>query len=204
MWIEQLASKRASVGAAKCVAISKTPFTKPALKKARKLGVETRNLRRFEAPDIITLAPCLSLHYLCSYNRVSLTFFDSFGDTGMRHELDDELNDLIWNNLKYRLSDQVVNFDDVTRHRSIGEFITNLIDAYYASNISEDFFVPELNKTYIFSFAGECAADIMTGKGQSRRLGGATFWVSFSSFFDCATNLDAATSYSNESGTLDF
>jgi hypothetical protein len=44
-WIEELASKAVSVGAAKVIAISGSGFTAPACEKAQRLGVEVRELR---------------------------------------------------------------------------------------------------------------------------------------------------------------
>lgn len=43
-WIEQLASKQASIGAARTIAVSSTGFTKPALDAATKYGIEARTL----------------------------------------------------------------------------------------------------------------------------------------------------------------
>ena len=44
-WIEELIAKRDSIGASATVAVSSSKFSKPALEKARALGIETRLLR---------------------------------------------------------------------------------------------------------------------------------------------------------------
>lgn len=52
MWIEQLAEKQRSVGAAKTIAVSSTGFTEPARKKAAQKGIELRTLRKIKPKDI--------------------------------------------------------------------------------------------------------------------------------------------------------
>lgn len=197
IWIEQLSEKRKSVGAAKCIAVSLSPFSKPAVKKAASLGVELRNLRSFDRAELMSLAPITSLHYLCKFDHVSITFSDAFGEKNEFFARDAELNDKLWNQLGHKLTDRLVNYDGSARARSIGEYLINLIDAVYDHSKKDSFFVPELNKKYIFSFVGECAAEINLG-GKRYRLGGATFWVSFSSFFDALTRIDSASFYSAE------
>lgn len=199
MWIEQLATKRASVGAAKCVAISQSPFTKPAIRKAERLGVELRNLRRMKVQDIKSLAPTVSLHYQCKFERVNLTFEQGMGENGEVLEIDDELNRLVWGRHKHGLDDRIVRYDCSPHHRSIAEYLMNLIDAYYASSSKGDFFVPTLGKKYRFSVAGNIAANIRIGEDYYR-LGGAAMILEFSSFFDCATRMDAAAAYSSPRG----
>lgn len=44
-WIEELATKAVSVGAARVIAVSSSGFTGPAREKARRLGVEVRDIR---------------------------------------------------------------------------------------------------------------------------------------------------------------
>jgi hypothetical protein len=51
-WIEELASKAVSVGAARAIAISSSGFTAPAITKAHRLGVEVRELRQLTASTV--------------------------------------------------------------------------------------------------------------------------------------------------------
>lgn len=51
-WIEELDSKRRSMGADKAIAVSPVGFTAPALRKASALGIETRELKELSASDI--------------------------------------------------------------------------------------------------------------------------------------------------------
>jgi hypothetical protein len=51
-WIEQLASKRQKIGAAKTIAVSATGFSKAAIKTAKSLGIELRTLAKVSAADI--------------------------------------------------------------------------------------------------------------------------------------------------------
>lgn len=51
-WIEELASKRDSLGVARTIAITSSRFTAPALTKARRLGIETRTISSISAEDI--------------------------------------------------------------------------------------------------------------------------------------------------------
>ena len=53
-WIEQLASKKSSVGADKTVAVSAAGFSEPALAKAKRLGIETRTLKKLKPKDTRT------------------------------------------------------------------------------------------------------------------------------------------------------
>lgn len=51
-WIEQLATKRQKIGAAKTIAVSAAGFTSSATKTARSLGIELRTLANVSAADI--------------------------------------------------------------------------------------------------------------------------------------------------------
>ena len=51
-WIEQLASKRQKIGAAKTIAVSATGFTASALESAKHFGIELRTLSEIVAADI--------------------------------------------------------------------------------------------------------------------------------------------------------
>ena len=51
-WIEQLATKRSKIGAAKTIAVSSAGFTKSAAKSAKQLGIELRTLSEISAADI--------------------------------------------------------------------------------------------------------------------------------------------------------
>jgi hypothetical protein len=51
-WIEQLATKRTKIGAAKTIAVSATGFTSSAIKSAKLLGIELRTLSEVSVADI--------------------------------------------------------------------------------------------------------------------------------------------------------
>ena len=51
-WIEQLATKRQKLGAAKTIAVSAAGFTAPAIETAKRVGIETRVLAQVSASDI--------------------------------------------------------------------------------------------------------------------------------------------------------
>ena len=51
-WIEQLASKRDDVGAAKAIAVSSTGFSSAAERKARFMGIETRRIIDIDESDV--------------------------------------------------------------------------------------------------------------------------------------------------------
>lgn len=51
-WIEQLATKKTKIGAAKTIAVSSTGFTEPAILSARHYGIELRTLSEVSAADI--------------------------------------------------------------------------------------------------------------------------------------------------------
>jgi hypothetical protein len=51
-WIEQLATKRHKIGAAKTIAVSATGFTGSAIETAKQVGIETRVLSQVSAADI--------------------------------------------------------------------------------------------------------------------------------------------------------
>lgn len=51
-WIEQLATKRMKIGAAKTIAISSKGFTKSAVESAEKIGIEVRTLSQVTLQDI--------------------------------------------------------------------------------------------------------------------------------------------------------
>jgi len=196
MWIEQLSSKRASVGAAKCVAISQTPFTKPAIKKAAKLGVELRNLKTLALNDVFQIAPMMSIHYLSSFLSVNLTFREGMGENGKVLPFDDNMNNLIWNKLKFGLEDLVIKYEHKSNKQTIASFLIDLINVLFCNTLekNEKKFIPKLKEVYIFSFAGECPVDLIV-QGKKYRLGGAAFRVKFSTFFDATTKIDAASIY---------
>jgi len=52
-WIEQLAQKRQSVGADRTVAVSHSPFTEPAKRKAVQLGIELRTFSELDADELL-------------------------------------------------------------------------------------------------------------------------------------------------------
>ncbi len=52
MWIEQLATKRQKIGAAKTIAVSSSGFTSSAIRSAKHLGIELRTLSEVSASDI--------------------------------------------------------------------------------------------------------------------------------------------------------
>ncbi|GEM_PF-4589489 len=60
-WIEELASKRDSVGADRVVAVSSSGFTRPAREKARALRVDLRSVEQFEGPKAAQAVAGLSL-----------------------------------------------------------------------------------------------------------------------------------------------
>lgn len=60
-WIEQLASKRDSIGASVMVAVSSVGFTQPALEKARFYGIETRLLREVSEDAIHNWAQTIDI-----------------------------------------------------------------------------------------------------------------------------------------------
>ena len=51
-WIEQLATKREKIGAAKTIAVSSSGFTEPARKTASLKGIELRDLREISSDEI--------------------------------------------------------------------------------------------------------------------------------------------------------
>jgi hypothetical protein len=52
-WIEQLATKRFQIGAAKTIAVSATPFSEPAIRAARLHGIELRRLEDRIGEEIV-------------------------------------------------------------------------------------------------------------------------------------------------------
>lgn len=53
-WIEQLATKKRKIGASHTIAVSRTSFTKPAIKSARQLGIELRVIKTIRDEDILS------------------------------------------------------------------------------------------------------------------------------------------------------
>lgn len=62
-WIEQLAQKRASVGADRTVAVSQSPFTEPAKRKAAQLGIELRTFSELDADELLGEAYSLVFYF---------------------------------------------------------------------------------------------------------------------------------------------
>jgi hypothetical protein len=56
-WIEQLATKKEKIGAAKTIAVSSSGFSEPAKITARAKGVELRNLRKITDDEILSWLP---------------------------------------------------------------------------------------------------------------------------------------------------
>ncbi len=54
-WIEQLVTKRDSIGAVKTIAVSSRGFSEPALRKAAHYGIEARVMREIEPADVVRL-----------------------------------------------------------------------------------------------------------------------------------------------------
>lgn len=57
-WIEQLAAKKASIGASATVAVASSGFTAPAIKKAEASGIELRTLAKATAQDFVDWLGC--------------------------------------------------------------------------------------------------------------------------------------------------
>jgi hypothetical protein len=56
-WIEQLATKKEKIGAAKTIAVSSSGFSEPAKITARAKGIELRNLREITDEEILSWLP---------------------------------------------------------------------------------------------------------------------------------------------------
>jgi Restriction endonuclease len=87
MWIEQLASKQRHVGAAKCIAVTSSIFTKPAVKKARHYGIELRHVKRIDEETIIKWAPIRTWFY--NYKLIDV-------DLGFAHDGKIEVNQQLY------------------------------------------------------------------------------------------------------------
>ena len=75
-WIEQLASKRNSVGADKVVAVSSSGFSEPATKQAKSYGIEIRRVEDITRSDFTDWIPTeFSEHF----ERTSIVFGFSYG-----------------------------------------------------------------------------------------------------------------------------
>lgn len=93
LWIEQLASKRRALGAAKCVAISSTGFSVPAIKKAERLGVELRTLKNINKDTIERWTSGNSWFYQRRISDLSFTFEEAMDLTSAKmFHLDKRLN----------------------------------------------------------------------------------------------------------------
>jgi hypothetical protein len=60
MWIEQLATKRDKLGAAKTIAVASSRFSESAIRTAALMGIELRTLRDITADDISSWVPIAS------------------------------------------------------------------------------------------------------------------------------------------------
>ncbi len=79
-WIEQLATKRNNIGAARTIAVSSTGFSAEAQKMARHHGIELRHLSEVSASEINQLMKLdfvLFPHKRCSVARVAFRWFQS-------------------------------------------------------------------------------------------------------------------------------
>ncbi len=79
-WIEQLATKKANIGAARTIAVSSTGFSAGAEAVARQLGIDLRQMSEVSASDInqlMRLDFVLFPHKRCSIGRVGIRKFRS-------------------------------------------------------------------------------------------------------------------------------
>ena len=75
-WIEHLAQRRDSVGVDRVIAVSSTPFTKPAQVKAKRLGVELRTLVEVDADRLLGDAYSMAFRFERRKHDNTLMEFD--------------------------------------------------------------------------------------------------------------------------------
>lgn len=134
-WIEQLATKRDHLGAAKCVAVSNSEFTKPAIMKAEALGVELRVISDLDDNAIAALAPLRTWFYEYRLTYVS----PSYARRGII-ELDEDLDRKVNRALAKKecdLHSKVLQSRSSGPRVSLSMYIENLINQAY-ENVSDE------------------------------------------------------------------
>lgn len=72
-WIEQLATKKQNIGAAKTIAVSSSSFSAPAIKSAETYGIEVRTIEKISVDDIKSWVKFKSIEHVM-YRAILKTF----------------------------------------------------------------------------------------------------------------------------------
>jgi len=124
-WIEQLATKREKIGAAKTIAVSSKGFTKSAIKSAHLYGIELRRISEITDDEIIKQwmeNVIITIEYL-DYLLISVQFHF---DTGTRIEglqLSPEIQERIW---KQNFEAEIIFAKDTNTSYTIGAIVKSL------------------------------------------------------------------------------
>lgn len=88
MWIEQLATKRDKLGAAKTIAVASSRFSESAIRTAALMGIELRTLRDITADDISSWVPKLILNNVFLHTKLRRMYAIIEGPNGGTFELE--------------------------------------------------------------------------------------------------------------------
>jgi len=193
VWIEQLATKQRHVGAAKCIAVTSSGFTAPAIAKANSLGIELRHIKKIDDDVILKWAPLRTWSYHYTLESPSLAFLDANGEYSP--DRDEELNVALAE--KHYLEDRILISKETSSSISVTDYILDLVNrAISEMPVEKRQFIP-MNKPLLMSFAGspqycvECFDTL-------HDVSGAAFWITFKNFVEHSLKPTAAYTYSNE------
>lgn len=198
LWIEQVHSKQNALRAAKCIVVSSSGFTKPAIKKATMYGIEIRNLKKINQEVIKNWAPLRTWFYNYKLGPIDPSWGD-YNYSSLDAELDKKINDEL--GVKFYIEDPCLKHDKSDKIISLDEYIRDTINLSFSELKADERLKIETNKELILSFCGvpEYFVECSLGK---KYLVGIAFVIIFYSIHDYSITPITAFEYSDENVSL--
>lgn len=206
MWIEQLESKRRALGAVKCIAVSSSSFSKPAIKKANSLGIELRTIQSLDEHAIKQWDIGKTWTFKFDLDEVNFTFEDAMGGKSEEgfdfdHDIDDKLNKEVGSKVfsgKAKIY-KIANDQKISLRDYVAYYFNQFTGDCEAEKIA--FINLNIRKDLKWSVAGYSQHYILW-KNKKYNLGGGVFWMKITHFEDFSLQFDSVHEYSNVDGVI--
>jgi hypothetical protein len=198
LWIEQVHSKQEAIGAAKCIVVSSSGFTRPAVKKAKLYGIEIRNLKRINQEVIQRWAPLRTWFYNYQLGPIDPSWGD-YNFSCLDYDLDRKINDEL--SAKFYIEDPLLIHNESRKKISLSQYIEDLINFSFSELKPEDRIKIQINEELIMSYCG-APEYFVEGSFSKKYLIGIAFGITFLSIHDYSLRPTAVFDYSDENSTL--
>jgi len=203
LWIEQLHSKQKAVNAARCIAVSSSNFSEPAIKKASFYGIEIRLFRTTTPETIKSWSPFQAW----SYNYKLINVMPSFGNIDFSgNEIDEELDKIVISDLsrqsKQFHSESPILIHNITNERiSMRQLVEISINTAFHKMTKEERNKIEIGEDLYFGYSAEPEYYVNCSLGK-KYLIGLGFGVIFYAIFDHTLLVTSVFEYSDENNRL--